>query len=867
MQALPADGAMASVQATEAEIAHWLAAHHLPLDIATVNGPRAVVVSGSVPAVETCTEHFAGMGRKTKRLPVSHAFHSSLMEPMLAEFGQLAETLSFQRPRIPVISTLTGEPIPAERIAGGQYWVDQLRGTVRFADAVRTMAEAGVSTFLEIGPDAVLSALGPDCLPEDAAAVFVPALRSQRPEPETVFTALAQLYRAGVQVGWTSWYGERSGPGIDLPTYPFQRERYWHQPVATSGPKTGADWRYHIAWHPLGGPRPAPLSGTWLLVATATAEADAAASALRRAGANVAVLPAEPGTLTREQLVARLAGTPGELAGVLSLPAGGPLADTVALLQALGDAAIPAPLWVATRGAVAVSADEPLPNPDQAQLWGFGRVAGLEYPRRWGGLIDLPERLDETAGALLAGVLAGRDDEDQLAIRDSGLFARRLVRAPQETCRADPAWQAHGTVLITGGTGALGAHVARWFARSGVEHLVLASRHGPGAPGAAELKEELTHLGVQVTLLACDAADRHALAAALAAIPAETPLTGVVHAAGVLENLPVDQLTPEALQTSLQSKTVAARNLHELTADRGVELFVLFSSVSGVWGSAGQGAYAAANAYLDALAQHRRTAGLPGLSVAWGAWDGGGMSEGAGADWLRRRGVIPMAPDQAVAALAVALGQGETAVAVADMDWTLFAPSFTLNRPSPLIDQLPEVRRVLDAAPEPAVAPALTGLSGAERKHTLLGLVLEQTASVLGYGSTDTAAESTFRELGFDSLAAVEIRNALTQTTGLHLPPTLVFDYPTPAALADHLDARLRQESAGAPRPVLDQLDQLEQALAEIGRDDALRSKIATRLRGLTLAWDTGQPPGAEVWESASDDELFDFINSEFGRE
>ncbi|WP_343240262.1 type I polyketide synthase [Streptomyces sp. SID14515] len=867
MQRLPVAGAMASVQATEAEVADWVAARDCPLDVAVVNGPRAVVVSGDAHLVESCAEHFAGLGRKTKRLPVSHAFHSSLMEPMLAEFGRLAETLSFHRPRIPVISTLTGEAVPAERIADGQYWVDQVRGMVRFADAVRAMAEAGVSTFLEVGPDAVLSALGPDCLPGDTDAVFVPALRSQRAEPETVFTALAQLYRAGATVDWTSFYGGGPGAATDLPTYPFQRERYWYQPEPTPGTGAGGEWRYHVTWQPLAGERQTRLTGTWLVVTRSATEADGIVSALRRAGAQTDVLSVEPGALKRKELAARLAGLSGEFAGVLSLPTEA-LADTVALLQALGDTAIPAPLWVATRGAVAVGAEELLPNPEQAQLWGFGRVAAVEHPQRWGGLIDLPEAMDDSTGALLAGVLGGRDDEDQVAIRNPGLFARRLVRI-QEAPSPDGSagWQAHGTVLITGGTGALGAHVARWLARSGVEHLVLASRRGRQAPGAPELEEELTQLGVRVTLAACDAADHDALTALLAAIPAEVPLTGVVHAAGVLENLPIDQLTPEALETSLRSKTVAARNLHQLTADRELELFVLFSSVSGIWGSSGQAAYAAANAYLDALVQHRRAADMPGLSMAWGPWDGGGMSEGDGADWLRRRGLVPMAPDQAVAELAVALDRSEATVAVADMDWTLFAPSFTLNRPSPLIQHLPEVQQVLNAAPDPTEASAFTGLSGAERRHALLGLVLEQTASVLGYGSMDTTAELTFRELGVDSLAAVEMRNALARATGVSLPPTLVFDYPTPEALTDYLDTQLQPHTAGAPRPVLDQLDQLEQTLAEIGQDDALRSKIATRLRGLTLAWDTGQPTGTRVSETASDDELFDFINSEFGRE
>ncbi|MEV0041883.1 beta-ketoacyl reductase, partial [Streptomyces sp. NPDC050804] len=323
---------------------------------------------------------------------------------------------------------------------------------------------------------------------------------------------------------------------------------------------------------------------------------------------------------------------------------------TAVLLQALGDAGIGAPLWCLTRSAVSVRRTDEPRHPLQAAVWGLGRVAALEYPERWGGLIDLPETPDERTGAGLTGVLAGLDGEDQVALRDSAVLARRLVRAPGK--HPARAWDPDGTVLITGGTGALGAHVARRLARDGVQHLVLLSRRGPEAPGADALRAELEGLGARVTLTACDAADRDQLAAVLADIPAGHPLTGVVHTAGVLDDGVLDRLTPERFAPVFRAKVTSALLLDELTRDLDLTAFVLFSSASAAVGNLGQANYAAANAVLDALAERRRARDLPATSIAWGAWGGGGMAEGAGADEAARRaGIGAMDPEPACEAL------------------------------------------------------------------------------------------------------------------------------------------------------------------------------------------------------------------------
>ncbi|WP_146167981.1 beta-ketoacyl reductase, partial [Micromonospora sp. MH33] len=328
------------------------------------------------------------------------------------------------------------------------------------------------------------------------------------------------------------------------------------------------------------------------------------------------------------------------------------LGRSLALVQALGDLDVAAPLWCVTRGAAGTTRGGGAGRPEQALLWGLGRVVALEHPERWGGLVDLPATLDDRGWDLLCAALSGLDGEDQLAVDGATLLVRRLVPAPGGADTDDPTHP--GTTLVTGGTGALGGQVARWLAGRGAEHLLLVSRRGPGAPGAAELVRELTGLGARVTVAACDVADRAALAKLLDEVPAELPLTAVVHAAGVLEDGVLDGLTTDRIAAVLRPKALGALHLHELTADRELRAFVLFSALAGQLGAAGQGSYAAANAYLDALAEQRHRQGLPATSVAWGPWTAGGMAaaDPAVEERRRRAGVTRLDTDLALAALA-----------------------------------------------------------------------------------------------------------------------------------------------------------------------------------------------------------------------
>ncbi|MFD8160523.1 type I polyketide synthase, partial [Streptomyces malaysiensis] len=1203
MQELPAGGAMIALQASEDEVAPLLTER---VSIAALNGPMSVVIAGDEDAAVAIAAGFEAQGRKTKRLTVSHAFHSPRMDGMLDAFREVAQSLSYEAPRIPIVSNLTGTIVSPDEIATPDFWVRHVREAVRFLDGVRTLEAQGVTTYLELGPDGVLTAMAQECLTgADAAVGFAAALRKGRPEAEALVTALARAHVRGVTVDWAAFFAGTGAHRTELPTYPFQRERYWLEAPAgavgdvvsaglgsadhpllgaavelpdsegvlftgrlslrthpwladhavmdtvllpgtalvelavRAGDQVGCDlleeltleaplilperggvqlrvavdepdgpdgqraltvysrledaadepWTRHASgvltvagpaavatgpaeWPPaatgtadlepldvdglydgfaalgLGyGPVFQGLRAAWRRGDEVFAEValdeerqgearayglhpallDAAlhtvalggffpaeeagrarlpfswdAVRLHAVGAaalRVRVSPAGSGAVALE--VTDEAGAPVVSVGSLALrpldaeqfagartahhealfrvdwaalpaPAerqrtedtalwavldgtgGGDLKITAALMDAdtgieaetyaglsalaeaveaegiapdvvlvpcLPDLGTPGDTagaahtvvrrtlalvqeWIAderfadsrlvllTRGAVAVTTGddaqgevegaEGVDDLTHAATWGLVRSAQAEHPGRF-VLVDVHG--DPVNGAadgwLPALVAALRTDEPQLAVRAGAVHAPRLARVAALDEAAVPGLDPAGTVLVTGASGTLGGQLARHLVTErGARRLLLTSRRGAEAAGAAELAAELGALGAEVAWAACDAADRDALAEVIASVPDGHPLTAVIHAAGVLDDGVVESLTPERVERVLRPKVDAAWNLHELT--RGLDLaeFVLFSSAAGVFGNPGQGNYAAANAFLDALAQHRRAQGLPATSLAWGLWeDEGGMAATlATADRQRmsRGSMGALSNTEGLALFDVSGLAGHAVLIPAALDIAALRAQSTAGV-APLLRGLirTPVRRAAaggGGADEAAsLAERLAGMSAAERDRFLLNLVCGQVATVLGYGSAAAIEPgAAFKELGFDSLTAVELRNRLGAATGLRLPATLIFDYPTPEALTDHLRAELPHGDGAGPS-VFGELDRLEAALAVAADDSVTRSRITMRLQALLAKWNDAQDATGDGetddhdLESATDDELFDLLDDELG--
>ncbi|WP_455771931.1 type I polyketide synthase [Streptomyces malaysiensis] len=884
MQALPSGGAMAAVGLSEAEISGLLPE---TVSVAAVNTADAVVVSGPRADVDQVLSLVSESDARVSRLRVSHAFHSSLMDPMLDEFRRVVESVRFESPRIPVVSNVTGVRASEEELCSPEYWVRQVRSAVRFADGVRWLGEQGVTTMVELGPNGALSGLAQD----GSAVAAVPMLRRRTSggqcDSGLVLSAIGQLSAHGVAVDWTTAFAGRGAVRVPLPTYAFQHQRYWpdtvraapepsedqadrrfwasveDQDVQDLATTLGLDdgvmapvvpalaswrarrheqslvngWRYREVWKRLA-VAGAPTTGQWLVVVPEGARDDAWAAEVADAlGASTLVLDHSGAELTErlEEAGESAAGVTGVVSLAAALEPGitAGLAATTSLLRAVLDSGLAARIWVVTRGAVSVGPHDPVTAPAQGGVWGLGRVAAVELPAQWGGLADLPEVLDPRSARWLAAVLRGTTGEDQIAVRPAGVFGRRLVHAPVAGSGA-PSWTTSGTALVTGGTGELGAYAARWLVERGAEHVVLVSRRGLDAEGADALRLELEVAGARVTVAACDVTDRQALAEVVAGIPEEWPLRTVVHAAGaVSEDRALTSLTADDLDQQVRAKVHGAHTLDEFTRELELDAFVLFCSGAGVWGSGGQAGFAAANAYLDSLARHRRAAGRTATAVAWGSWDQVGAMSDPGAaqrEQLRLLGVVPMRPESAIAALQRTVHDDETAIVVADVDWARFAPVFTAARPSALLSGLPEAEAALTATRDDTaiygeLRDRLAGLTEGDRREALLGLVRDSSAAVLGHGSSaEIESDQPFSELGSDSLTAVELRNRLQTATGVALPASLVFDYPTANRLVEHLTGRFGVTQPAEPS--------LGPALVPVADDPIVLVGMACRFPG-----------------------------------
>ncbi|WFE95436.1 SDR family NAD(P)-dependent oxidoreductase [Micromonospora sp. WMMD987] len=764
MQQCPS-GVMVAVRCGVAQVEPLLAGASRSA-VAAVNGVGSTVLAGPEEELRPILDALADQGVTHRRLAVSHAFHSPLLAGFAEPFTAFARGVTYRPAGIPLVSNLTGTvgtPIDAD------YWREHALRPVLFGRGVRTLREAGVDTLVELGPEPVLLGMAGQDWPE---ARRLPSLRAGR-EHRTMLDSLARLYDSGVDIDWAGVTRERAAGRrfVAAPTYPFQRERHWAlTDGAGDGRPPGPLDVVHVGWAATPLPAGPPRRFDALVVGP---------DAERLAGA--VTLPCRTGRLTPDTRVTDV---------VYAAPAtGGDPERTAAacteLLSIARDlAARPTPprLVVVTRGAAADA-----PDPGQSALWGLVRTVQAEHPALDCLAVDLASTGDDVRPDLLAAELTAPAGHRFVRLADGRRLTFTLVPLPVP---AGPSWQPPpGAVLVTGGLGALGLRLAQDLAAAGVRQLVLFGRSAPSA--AAQLVvDRLRDAGVDVRLVRGDVTLEQDVQRAL---DEATPLAGVVHAAGVLDDGPLAEQSPQRLAAVLRVKVHGGYLLDRLSRPLSPRFFVAYSSLAAVLPTRGSGGYGAANAYLDALLAGRRAAGLPALSVAWGPWAGPGMAAGETAlhEATGLRMIDPAAGTATLLAL-LAAHDVPARVVVAPADWARVREVLAEAAPPGTFDAL---AAPVDDTGSPAAPPVRIGDVTALREH-----VVEVVRDVLRIGGPVDDHEGFF-DMGFDSLTVLELRTRLQAELGVRLPSTVAFTFPTVDRLVGRLSADLGLSDAAPPPP------------------------------------------------------------------
>ncbi len=963
MQALPPGGRMAAVLADESTVAVAIAPFARTVAIASINGPRQVVISGAGAQVSAILAGLADRGIASQPLNVSHAFHSPLLDPILNDLETAAASVPFSRPSFGLVSNLTGRLSSGDELAHAAYWRRHSRDPVRFSASINTLKDLGCRAFLEIGPGSTLLTMGKRCF-DTEFGVWLASLRQGRDDWQQLLESLATLYVGKAPVDWAGFDRDYPRRRLVLPTYPFQRQRCWIETAATrpethaparvaadvsaatatatvdgslfeeagaasglmngvrlpradltasqgGGPTVTRPELYQVEWEarppkPLEVESRDPSSASdarafdagshWLLFGDALGAGQRLAECLRKRGQTCTVV--QPGTAYRsdtEGLIRLVPGdtthldrvvrelraeNPSAFAGVihswaLDAPArddsGGELpaqrettgcVNVLQMVQALVRAGAPVPgLWLLTRGAQPVGTGLVPPALSQAPLWGLGHTVALEHPEVRCVCIDLDASADAGEIERIADEILKPGADDRVAYRRGVRHVARLTRnmftggaraeyppafppvagtiAGDSQARGRepslPPLYADATYLITGGLAGLGLRVARWMVERGAGNIVLMGRGEP-SPDATEAIQELEHAGARIVVVRGDVGRRQDVARLLAGVGASLPsLRGIIHSAMVLDDGVLLQLDQKRFERTMHPKVAGTWNLHELTKDMPLDFFVLFSSAASVLGLAGQANYAAACAFQDALAFHRRASGLPALVVNWGPWSeiGSAARRGLG-ERLHAKGLIALTPQQGLDLLEQAMSRQLTQAVALHADWRQYAESTPGGNISPLLARLVERDRAEVVSGRAAGDPELLRMwrqaAQAERHSLLRSQVREQVGEVLGFAPSFVLdPDRGLGELGIDSLLSLELKNRLQASIGQSLPSTLVYDHPTVSALVEFLRralesiARTQDHAAVLPRDsrrtgssAVDEIEDLSEDEAEL---------------------------------------------------
>ncbi len=888
MQELPSGGGMAAIFADESLVSEAIMAYTDQLSIAAINGPGNVVISGAEQAVSYALESLAQKGIKSHQLKVSHAFHSPLMELILDEFEQFASSIQYSKPQIGLMSNVTGKMATPDQVTQPRYWRDHIRQPVRFADAMLNLSELGCDVFLEIGPNPTLLGMGRQCL-ADSKSEWLPSLREGKTDWQVMLSSLAQLYVIGAEVDWKNFDRDYIRQKLVLPTYPFQRERHWtktnHQKqkirrndaIRSEQPlsENVEDLFYKVQW--LSQPRlpqetiqegEEATSGTernWLVFVDADGIGEKLSASLKAIGHRCLLVTqsdrynelgsnqtqinphesadfvrllqkqAYDGVIYLWPLDHKLTETTGidEILDAHQQSTGGLLYLAQALVKE-GKPDLP-DIWIVTRSAQSVSVGSQPVEAGQSTILGLSRTLRLEHPELRCVCIDLsPQKPTDEVDLLQSEILQNNSHEEEIAFRDSR-YVRRLMKADikdSPTKNLDN----EATYLITGGSGGLGLTVAEWMSQNGARNLILMSRSGTSGE-VQDTLDQLREAGVNLLIFKGDVSDSKNISNMLAEIEGSMPpLRGIVHAAGVLDDGIFLQQNWSRFATVMAPKVQGSWNLHLLTRHLPLDFFVMFSSGAAILGSAGQGNYAAANAFMDGLAAYRQAQGLPATSVNWGAWAMAGMA--AKRNLEKSRGIKMLSPEVGLQALSLVLGSNDAQLAVLSVDWSNFLSTSHLNdEPSLLREIARSVRseEISSTTLEAGLIEKLAATVPNKRKPLLLEYIRGKAAHVLG---TDKVRGIDLHEplqaMGLDSLMAVELRNQLSQSVGQNLPATLLFEYPTINELTNYLfDQVLKQGNKvkSSPETRVQPEGVAKTGLTPNSLDDLSTDELATLLK------------------------------------
>ena len=788
MQGLSQPGEMYAVLANEATVETTLKSFS-SVAIAAINGSESVTISGEKNAIREVISKFEVGGIKSKQLEVSHAFHSTLMNPMLEEFRRVAESIQYYAPQLKLVSNVTGQ-VATEEIATAQYWVNHVVAPVRFADGIKTLLSE-CSVFLEIGSKPILIGMARSGMSAmDRDKIWLPSLRPRKKDWQQILQSLGSLYVRGVNINWQSFARGYSQQKLALPTYPFQRQSYWlsksvrDSQVEVYAPSDVKQSKlYQIEWQTLPeSSDKSELSGNWLIFGDAGDLGEQLASKLKSNCILISDCNLNADNLTQvftqNQIdkIIYLTGLDAPKELDLNDYQQQHCSNILTLIQTLAKNSLAAPIWLATRGNKEIEHDLDSSVIASSCIWGLASAIAVEHSEFWGGIIDLDIEADPREADTLLQVVNREDREDRLVLRGEKIYVPRLQPTAIESDKPLKL-NANGSYLVTGGLGSLGLQVARWLADVGARNLLLLGRSKP-SEYARQTIAELEQQGVTVNIALSDISDRDALKQVFATYGS---IKGIIHAAGVLDDGLLQGQTWARFQRVIAPKVAGAWNLHLCTKDLDLDFFVLFSSVASLIGSPGQSNYSVANTGLDAIARYRRSQNLPALSINWNAWANSGMA-------VERDFKVPglnlIEPQQGLSTLEQLLNSKLTQVGVIDADWQQLSQKFLSLQQSNYFSKLVTPS---ENAAKAQIFAELLATSVESRSEYLAEYLRQAIAKVLQIEPDNLSPEASLLDLGMDSLMVMEAIDRLKTDLQLILYPREFYERPRIADLAKYL--------------------------------------------------------------------------------